>query len=159
MIITQQALQLGGFKHQFNYITGKMNFRNTKMLEQGKLLLSFDTYWLADALALNNRVYISPPIIQEGEYVAAIYTSPKNKAVLAIKDLDDLKAFSAVSTPKWRTDWQTINALPLKKIVREDEWLSMARMVDIGWVDIIFMPFHGSDESNIYLGKNYLSAC
>ncbi|WP_448566230.1 hypothetical protein [Thalassotalea ganghwensis] len=148
MIITQQALHLGGFKHQFNYIVGKMNFRNTRMLEQGKLLLSFDTYWLSDAKAIKDHIYISPAIIRKGEYVAAIYTSPKNQAVLSINHLNDLTAFSAVSTPKWRTDWQTINNLPLKKVVREDEWLSMARMVDLGWVDIIFMPFHGSNDND-----------
>jgi len=44
MIIAQQALKMGGFTHNFKYAAGKLNFRNTKMLESGRLLISFDTY-------------------------------------------------------------------------------------------------------------------
>ena len=141
MIIAQQALKIGNFQHEFTYAAGKLNFRNTKMLESGRLLISFDTYWLSDAKALNDSVYISAPVIRKGEYIAGIYTSPNNKAVLAIKELSDLQNFTAVSTPKWRTDWQTMQAIPLKDLIQEDEWLSQARMVNLGWIDFLLMAF------------------
>ena len=44
MIIAQQALKLGGFEHTFSYSSGKLNFRNTKMLQVGRLLMSFDSF-------------------------------------------------------------------------------------------------------------------
>lgn len=153
MIIAQQALKLGGFKHSFSYFPGKINFRNTKLLQNGKLLISFDSYWLQDAKALEQDLYISKPVIRNGEYIAGIYTSPNNKKVLAIKTLADLKQFTAVSTPKWRTDWQTLQALPLKKLVREDEWLSMARMVDMQWIDFLLMPFHSTPDKSFTMDK------
>jgi len=153
MIIAQQALKLGGFNYHFNYAAGKVNFRNTRLLQTGKLLISFDSYWLKDAQTLANEVYISKAVIRKGEYIAGIYTSPKNKAVLAIKKLEDLKQFTAVSTPKWRTDWATLSSIPLKKLLRNDEWLSMARMVDIGWVDFMLMPFNSTKDQSFSMEK------
>ncbi|MCT6699014.1 hypothetical protein [Rheinheimera sp. 4Y26] len=146
MVLLQQALALGGFQRNFVYLPGKVNFRNTKMLQNGELLLSFDTYWLSDAKALADKVLISQPVIKKGQYLAGIYTSPNNQKVLRLKELADLRELTAVSTPKWRTDWQTMSALPLKKLVREDEWLSQARMVHMQWVDFMLMPFVNSKD-------------
>ncbi|MDO6427869.1 hypothetical protein Q4489_12645 [Thalassotalea sp. 1_MG-2023] len=156
MIIAQQALTLGGFNHTFKYHPGKLNFRNTKMIQQGTLLISFDSYWLADANALAEHVYISAPVIRHGEYVAGIYTSPNNKAVLAINSLDDLKQFTAISTPKWRTDWRTLESLPIKQLISEDEWLSQARLTHIQWVDFMLMAFHSTPDKSFTLDKIHL---
>ena len=153
MILAQQALELGGFNHHFKYIPGKLNFRNTKMLQKGRLLISFDSYWYSDALTLADDIYVSDAVIRKGEYIAGLYTSPNNKPALSIKTLDDLKKFTAVSTMKWKTDWQTISQLPLKQLVAEDEWLSMARMVDLMWIDLIFMPFHASEDKRFTIDK------
>jgi hypothetical protein len=156
MIIAQQALKMGNFQYEFIYAAGKLNFRNTKMLESGRLLISFDTYWLSDAKALNDSVYISAPVIRKGEYIAGIYTSPNNKAVLEIKELSDLQSFTAVSTPKWRTDWQTLQALPLKELIQEDEWLSQARMVNLGWIDFLLMAFNSTPDQSFNMEKIHL---
>lgn len=153
MIIAQQALRLGGFNYTFSYVPGKVNFRNTKMLESGNLLISFDSYWLADASTMSDHLYISAPVIRNGEYVAGIYTNPDNKGVLAITELKDLSEFTAISTPKWRTDWHTLSELPLKKLLREDEWLSMARMIHIGWVDFMLMPFNSTPDQSFTLDQ------
>ncbi len=153
MIIAQQALKLGGFEHRFTYAAGKLNFRNTKMLQAGKLLISFDSYWLSDAQALSKDIYISDAVIRKGEYIAGIYTSPNNEKVLNVKQLDDLKTLTSVSTPKWRTDWKTLEALPIKELVREDEWLSQARMVNLGWIDFMLMAFHSTPDKSFALDK------
>lgn len=151
MVLLQQALKLGGFHNSFQYLPGKVNFRNTKMLENGELLLSFDTYWLSDASKLSDKVYISSPIVKRGQYMAGIYTSPHNAKVFAITELGDLKQLTAVSTPKWHTDWATLSALPLKELIREDEWLSQARMVHMQWVDFMLMPFYPSTDGSFVL--------
>jgi len=153
MIIAQQALNLGGFEHTFVYAPGKLNFRNTKMLQMGRLLISFDSYWLLDAKALNDDVFISSPVIRNGEYVAGIYTSPLNKKVLSIDSLAQLSQLTSVSTPKWRTDWKTLQELPLKELIREDEWLSMARMVNLQWIDFLLMPFNSAPDQSFTLDK------
>jgi hypothetical protein len=156
MIIAQQALKIGGFEHTFEYVPGKLNFRNTKLLEEGELLISFDSYWLSDAKKLDEDVHISQPLIKNGEYIAGIYTSPNNTAVLAINTLDDLSQFTSISTPKWATDWKTLQTLPLKDLIREDEWLSQARMVTLGWVDFMLMAFHSTENQSFSMEKIHL---
>lgn len=153
MIILQQALALGGFNKRFNYIPGKVNFRNTRMLETGELLLSFDSYWLQDAVELQEHIFISDPVILKGQYLAGIFASPQNSKVFKIKNLADLKELTAVSTPKWRTDWHTLSSLPLKQLIKEDEWLSQARMVHMQWVDFMLMPFFNTTEGVYELEK------
>ncbi len=153
MIIAQQALKLGGFQHPFRYASGKVNFRNTKMLRDGYLLISFDSYWYNDAKNLTEYLYISDEVIRKGEYIAGIYTSPMNTKVLKIKSLNDLKTLTAVSTPKWQTDWQTLQSLPLKELILEHEWLSMARMVNMQWIDFLLMPFHSSPDQSFTMNK------
>jgi len=140
MIIAQQALHLGGFTKTFDYQVGKINFRNTRLLEKGELLISFDSYWYEDTKQFVNNVYISDPVIRKGEYFAGIFASPDNKAVFNIEKLSDFNALTSVSTPRWRTDWQTLSQLPLKQLIREDEWLSQVRMVSMKWVDFMLMP-------------------
>jgi hypothetical protein len=156
MIIAQQALKLGGFKYKFTYAPGKVNFRNTQMLQNGELLLSFDSYWKKDATPLSESIYISDEVIRNGEYVAGIYTSPKNKKTLAVKKLADLRKLTAVSTPKWRTDWQTLQELSLKDIVAQDSWLSMVRMVNLQWIDFILMPFNSTPDKSFTMDKIHL---
>ena len=156
MVVLQQALALGGFTKKFNYIPGKVNFRNTKMLENGELLLSFDSYWLTDAKAIANKIYISDPVIKKGQYLAGMFASPNNKKVFAVTSVDQLAELTAVSTPKWQTDWQTLSTLPLKKLVREDEWLSQARMVHMQWVDFMLMPLFNTPDGNYQLEKIHL---
>ena len=151
IILAQQALAIGGFEHTFSLYPGRVNFRNTKMMQSGQLLMSFDSYWLNDANKLTDSLYISLPVIRNGEYLAGIYTSHKNTKTLAIKTLADFQHLTAVSTPLWRTDWQTLERLQLKALIQENEWLSMARMVHKNWVDFILMPFNSTPDKSFTL--------
>ena len=146
MIIVQQALELGGFKHKFRYGKGKVNYRNKQLLIKGQLLLSFDSYWLADASELTEHVYVSAPVIRNGEYFAGIFANPNHPKVFQIKQIEDLKQFTAVSTSNWKTDWQTLSELPLKELIEESSWVSQARMVEEMWVDFFLVPFYSSKE-------------
>lgn len=101
-------------------------------------------------------VYISDEVIRNGEYIAGIYTSPTNEKTLSLKKLDDFKHLTSVSTPKWKTDWQTLELLPLKSLTREDSWLSMVRMVDIEWIDFILMPFNPTPDRSFIMNKVHL---
>lgn len=140
MILTQQALKLGGFDKEFEYQTGNVNFRNTKLLEQGKLLLSMDSYWLEDAKALEDFVYVTEPLIKKGQYYAGIFYAQHNKKMHRLSDFTQLPEYTSVSTPRWRTDWETLHNLPLKKLYVEHEWISQARMVNMAWADFMLMP-------------------
>lgn len=158
MILAQQALLLGGFDKPFEYQTGNVNFRNTKLLERGKLLLSMDSYWLADAQHYDSFVYISRPLIEKGDYYAGIFYSPDNKKMQALNRFEDFKGLSSVSTPRWRTDWKTLSGLPLKQLFTEHEWISQARMVDMKWADFMLMPLMPSLKNEYTLADIRLVA-
>ena len=146
MVIVQQALALGGFNTAFSYLPGRVNFRNTRLLEQGRLLLSFDSYWLSDAETMQDDIYISAAVIRQGEYHAGLFASPDHPTMFELKNINELSEYTAVSTPRWRTDWATLERLPLKALIREDEWVSQANMVSKMLVDFIMMPFNSNGE-------------
>lgn len=158
MILVQQALLLGGFTKEFEYQTGNVNFRNTSLLRQGKLLLSFDSYWLADAQVDKEYLFISDAVIRRGEYYAGIYYAPKNRLVSNIQTIQDLQLLTAVSTPRWRTDWETLSLLPLKRLAVEHEWISQARMVSMQWIDFMLMPLMPSKHNEYKLEDIHLVA-
>ncbi|WP_372767582.1 hypothetical protein [Pseudoalteromonas sp.] len=70
-----------------------------------------------------------------------------------MNEIADFKRLSTVSTPKWRTDWNTLSALLLKELVIEHEWISMVRMVNFALVDFMLMPFHSSPDKRFTLDK------
>jgi hypothetical protein len=151
MILAQQALVLGGFRKEFEYQTGNVNFRNTKLLEQGKLLLSMDSYWLEDAKSISDAVYISEPLIKRGEYYAGVFYSPNNKKMQQLNSYAQLSEYTSVSTPRWRTDWETLHSMPLQKLFVEHEWISQARMVSMTWADFMLMPLMPSLKNEFNL--------
>ncbi|WP_259337992.1 hypothetical protein [Colwellia sp. RSH04] len=44
----------------------------------------------------------------------------------------------------------------MKELIREDSWLSMARMVNIQWVDFLLMPFNSTTDQSFTMGKVHL---
>jgi hypothetical protein len=153
-ILVQKALALGGLDLQFTFVTGNYDARNIKLLQQGKLLISFDTIWLSYASTLQDDVYISDPVIRKGEYLAAIYIAKHSKKDIEITKIEDLKKFSIVSSKYWPVDWKTISELKPKNIVHKNDWLTMAKLVSLGWIDLLISPFTPNPPYELE-GKNY----
>ncbi|ESP92969.1 hypothetical protein [Pseudoalteromonas luteoviolacea] len=148
MVLLHQALILGGFDKPFKYRPGNVNFRDSNLLEQGKQLLSFDTFWLEEAQQKADKLYISEPVIRKGEFFAGLYFAKENKRVANIQSLEDLSTLSAVSSSRWLVDWHTLSRLPLKRLVDEQTWSAQAQIVNKQWVDFMLihlMPVMGND--------------
>ena len=140
-ILVQRALSLGGFHHEFEFHLGNFDARNIKMLTKGILLVSFDTIWLSHASQFQDQLFISKPVIRKGEYIAGVYTSPANKGQLQINSLEDFAKLTVVSSKDWYVDWITLKSMQPKKLIHEPDWLSMAKLVSLGWVDVMLAPF------------------
>ncbi len=153
-ILIQKALALGGSTLDFTFTLGNYDARNIKLLQSGLLLISFDSLWLSHISKITNDVYVSDAIIRKGEYWAGLYTSIKNDKALATKNLSDLKKLSIISNKNWHVDWQTVSQLSPKTLAHEEEWLSMAKLVSLQWVDIMLAPFT-SAQPFTYKGNGY----
>lgn len=152
-ILVQQALLLGGADIKFNFIYGNYDARNLKLLNEGLLLLSFDSLWLSATEQYQDNLYISEPVIAKGEYFAGIFTAESNlerfsNNTISINDL------SMVSSKDWHVDWVTLQALMPKKLIHESDWIVMAKMVSRGWVDGMLAPFK-KQKNFSYIGPDY----
>jgi len=153
-ILVQKALALGGLNLDFSFTMGNYDARNTKLLQDGLLLINFDTMWLSHVNMLKEDVYISDAVIRKGEYWAGIYTSQQNKEKLSIKNLQQFRELTIASSKYWHVDWQTLSQIKAKDLIHQEEWLSMAKLVSLGWVDVMLAPFT-QEKPFSYQGKNY----
>jgi hypothetical protein len=153
-ILIQQALELGGLKIDFYFVPGNYDARNIKLVQSGMLLINFDSMWLSYIDNLRDDLYISDPIIRKGEYWAGLYTAIDNERALDVKTLADLQKRSIVSSKNWHVDWKTLMELKPNALMHEEEWLSMAKLVSLQWVDIMLAPFTSSQPYS-YQGDGY----
>jgi len=86
--------------------------------------------------------------------LAGVYTSTNNDKALSTKNLADLRKLSIISNKNWHVDWKTILELAPKSLTHDEEWLSMAKLVSLQWVDIMLAPFSNGSPF-ILKGEGY----
>jgi len=153
-ILVQQALALGGADLNFSFTLGNYDARNIKLLLDGSLLINFDSMWLSQVEKYSDDLYISAPVINKGEYWAGLYTAVDNNKALATKQLSDLKKLSVISNNNWYVDWKTLNQISPKVLIHDEEWVSMAKLVSLKWVDVMLAPFN-LKQPFTYQGDDY----
>ncbi|WP_323813941.1 hypothetical protein [Cellvibrio sp. NN19] len=141
LILLQQALKLGGFNRPLSFINEENYFRSIRNVVEGKTLSISGTIWQQDLDQVKDRVFISPPIVRDGEFLVGIYTSPHNQLALGSKSLAQLTQLRAVTSRQWKPDLQTLQELGFHKIMYTPNWINMARMINVGRVDITLAPF------------------
>lgn len=127
---------------KFKFVPGNYSLRNRRLLETGLLLASVDTFWLAEAEQHSDYLLISEPMILNGEYTAGVYTASTNTKMLAVKNLQELQQFSAVSSKNWTADWDALESLKLIKLVDETSWTSQISLVKRGFIDFMLAPLN-----------------
>ena len=153
-ILVQHALLLGGSNISFNFIQGNYDARNLKLLNEGLLLLSFDTLWKSATEKYKQNLFISEPLIENGEYFAGLYVSEKKLKEIENSNSIQLSNFSIVSSRAWHVDWKTLQHLKPKKLLHESDWIVLAKMVSRGWVDGMLAPFKKQEKFS-YIGPDY----
>ncbi len=141
MVLVQQAIRLGGLNLNFQFKRSDFSARSPKLFIRGEALVSFDSVWRNAVRKYEQHVYISSPVIERGQYVAGLWTSPGNGKALAVRTSADLQQLTAVSSKSYEADWRTLEGLKLKNIRDEYAWISMATLVSKGWIDVMLAPF------------------
>lgn len=144
LILLQQALRLGGFTRPLKFIDEENYFRSIRNVVEGNTLSISGTIWLQDLDQVKHQVFISPPIVRDGEFLVGLYTSPNNQLALGSKTLAELTQLRVVTSRQWKPDLQTLESLGFHKIMYTPNWINMARMLNVGRVDFTPAPF-GTD--------------
>ena len=146
IILVQQMLALGGFQYQFILDPEYYNMRERKLLKEGLLLINVDSVWQSEAIAMENHVYISPPLIRKKEYHAGFYTSADNQNVLLTNSVEQLKRLSIVSNKNWTIDWTNLSKAGFMRVAHEEQWMSQASLVNKHLIDVMLIPFSNADD-------------
>ncbi|WP_331344649.1 hypothetical protein [Cellvibrio sp. UBA7661] len=149
LVLLQQALALGGFAHSLNFVDEENYFRSIRNVLDGKTLTMSGTIWYQDLLPQVSRLHISPPIVEEGQFIVGIYTSPTNKRALSSTSLEQINKLRVVTSRQWKPDLTTLENLGFTNIMHTPNWVNMARMINAGRVDITLSPFHQNPAKEI----------
>lgn len=141
LILMQQALKIGGFAQPLVFVEEENYFRSIRNVLDGKTLTISGTIWYEDLSAQHDKLYISPPIVRDGEFIVGIYTSPKNQQAQASKTLAQLSKLKVVTSRQWKPDLATLEGLGFNNIMYTPNWVNMARMINAGRVDVTLSPF------------------
>lgn len=145
VVLLQQALALGGISDKIRFVVTATHARIIKQVHSGKAVMAGNSIWQG-LLEDKDLLYVSEPIIENGEFEAGLYTVANNKKILAAKDINDIRKFTAVSSNAWIVDWQTLNALKVNSLINTVKWTSMVGMVEKGRADFLLAPFHPSAD-------------
>ncbi len=142
-ILICQALRIGGLEPHFNFKSVSNIPRLIQQVSAGDIDLMIDSIWLA--LTDTNTMYVSDPILREGEIVKGIYSSKKNKAIFKVTSLKELQAYNAVSSSFWKTDWQTLKLMGITSH-SVSKYAFMLRMVDAQRADFLLDDFSNRED-------------
>lgn len=149
LVLMQQALALGGFKKPLHFVDEENYFRSIRNVLDGKTLSISGTIWYQDLQAQQEKLHISAPIVQDGQFVVGLYTSPSNQRALASKTLAQLITLKVATSRQWKPDLDTLQSLGFNKIMYTPNWLNIARMINAGRVDFTLSPIASNPEKNI----------
>lgn len=149
LVLLQQALALGGFAHPLKFVDEENYFRSIRNVLDGKTLTISGTIWYQDLLPQVDKLHISPPIVEDGQFIVGIYTSPQNNRALSSTTLEQINKLRAVTSRQWKPDLTTLEKLGFTNIMYTPNWVNMARMINAGRVDITLSPFHQSPSKEI----------
>ncbi|WP_440874106.1 hypothetical protein [Thalassotalea sp. PLHSN55] len=147
-ILVCQALRLGGIEPIFNFVAISNIPRLLRLVTNRHIDLMLDSVWLN--LADQNKVYVSAPLIRDGEYFKGVYTNRLNIALLKAKSAKDLKNFHAVSSKHWHADWQALQRLNIATH-SVPRYQFMLKMVHAKRADFLLDDFSNNDD----LSHNY----
>lgn len=84
---------------------------------------------------------VSQPVIKIGDFEKAIFTLPSRRDVLAVRTLEQLRYFKAITVKNWRVDVKTLEALGLAGVVKVSKSKNYAKMLLSGRADFTISEF------------------
>jgi len=149
-VLFQQALALGGLDARVSMEPVASYSRTTLELKSGEALAGATSIWRRDLVRIDDDIFISPPLIRNGEFEAGLYASPDNERAMAARTLADVRRLTAVCNPQWTTDWELLTRLGPGCILNAHCWRVMVRMASQGRADFLLAPFQPTPGMRLY---------
>lgn len=146
VLILQQALKLGGFSGDIDFIPSPTHERNMLTVKNGDVVARATTLWKRDADKNKDFLYKSYPIIENGDFEAGFYVLSTNDKALDIKNLSKLKSLKIASSKAWSADWRTLEKLGFYKVYNVSKWEDMIKMVKHKRMDVVLAPFQNTED-------------
>jgi hypothetical protein len=152
LILLHQALALGGLHEPLQLTAVESYKRMIAQVSQGRAVLRGISAWREDTLANEDQLYISEPLIRDGEFEVGFYSSPDNPRTNQIKSAEQFTGLTAVTNPNWSVDWRTLHGLGLKHVYSNNKYQGMLRQVMAQHVDVLLSPFPPRDGMVLEMG-------
>ena len=152
LVLLQQAVAIGGFKHPIEIKAGRSYRRTLRDVAEGNFIASGNLGWKEDITPLGKDILISRPVVRSGEFVAGIYTSTHNPKALAADNLAALTKLTAVTSSQWTADVRILNQLGFTQIIYSPNWINIVRMIEAGRADITLAPFQQNEGMLVEIG-------
>ena len=148
VVLTQQALHLGGWQESMDMVRAQSYDRILLELKSGRGLISATGMWEFDVSAAELRP-VAPHLVPVGKFVVGVFTAQENTAAQQVKDLAALSQRSAVCNPSWRPDWEFWQTTGIKELQAESVWPAMVQLVGSQRVDYVLAPFPAGDDLHL----------
>ncbi|ACS79833.1 conserved hypothetical protein [Maridesulfovibrio salexigens DSM 2638] len=152
LMILKNALKLGGVNAQLNFIQTPNVRREEDELIKGNAIVSSHLFNLSsiEHLKYKDKIYVSDPVIKDGEFEKGIFCLPGNHKVLNVRTVEDLKkAGKPLIGIHWSNECQTLKDLGIKEIEKGPTMDCLFRMIKAGRADWIPLGFHNSKDLSV----------
>ena len=146
-IIVCRAISSGGIDATYSLVSYPNAARAKAELIKGHVMINIALPWKRFQ---DESIYQSSAVIRVGEYIKGIYTRPDHIALLNVKTLKELRAFTAVCDKNWFYDWGALERMGVNKI-SAPTWSQMGKMVKGGRADYLLSEFTGNDGLSRYI--------
>ncbi len=147
MIMMLQALKIGGMGEVgITFVEAPNSARERAEVKSGHAVVGGQDYWSDD---FDDSVFMSLPVVDEGQFVKGIYVLPTNKSILAVRDKQHLQPYSAVTLNGWRGDIATLKAMNLRDLVYTYNDENLFLFLKLGRADFTLLEFSSAPDLSV----------
>ncbi|NDV27282.1 hypothetical protein [Desulfovibrio sp. JC010] len=152
LMILKNALILGGIDPQLNFLETPNVRREEDELIKGYAVVSSHLFNKSaiDHPKYKDKIYISDPVLEDGQFEKGIFCLPGNHKVLNSRSLDDLKkAGKPLVGIHWSNESDTLAGLGIKEMEKGPTMDCIFRMINAGRADWVPLGFHNSKDLSV----------
>jgi hypothetical protein len=146
--IVCRAIRTGGVDAAYSFRNYPNSARARAELKKGTIAIMVDLPW--GDFGRDESLFRSSAVLPVGSFVKGIYTRPGHTALLGVRTLEKLRAFTAVSSRNWVYDWAALKRMKIETI-NVAKYVQMGDMVRHRRVDFFVGEFPGTEDLSQYV--------